>query len=94
MGKSPDPRCGKVEFSIWLKLSHWRQMLEDADTIKLDENNTIMSLRDKLIALGRSGNDDGGFPILKKDLNEDGYRMVGYIGASELGHALSKSLFL
>lgn len=89
MGKSPDPRCGKIEFSIWFKSSHWRQMLEDADTIKLDENNTVMSLRDKLITLSRSGNDDGGFPILKKDLNEDSFRMVGYIGASELEHALS-----
>jgi len=69
-------------------------MLEGVDTIKLDENNTVMSLRDKLNILSRSGNDDGGFPILKKDLNEDGFRMVGYIGASELEHALGESLFL
>ncbi|KXN92468.1 H(+)/Cl(-) exchange transporter 3 [Leucoagaricus sp. SymC.cos] len=62
---------------------------QEVDTIKLDERNTVMSLRDKLLALNMSENDDGGFPILRKDINEDGYRMVGYIGASELEHALS-----
>lgn len=30
--------------------------------------------------------EDGGFPILRQD---DGLRMVGYIGANELEHALS-----
>lgn len=49
-----------------------------------------MSLRDKLLALNMSGNDDGGFPILRSDSGGDGSRMVGYIGASELEHALSK----
>ena len=34
-----------------------------------------------------SAEEDAGFPILKKD--EDGFRMVGYIGANELEHALS-----
>ena len=33
--------------------------------------------------------DDGGFPILRHD--EEGSRMVGYIGANELEHALSGS---
>ncbi|KAF5354712.1 hypothetical protein D9756_005341 [Leucocoprinus leucothites] len=61
----------------------------DVDTIQLEENNTVMSLRDKLLALNMAGNEDSGFPILRKDANEDGSRMVGYIGASELEHALS-----
>jgi chloride channel 3/4/5 len=70
-------------------------MSRDVDTIKLDEKNTVMGLRDKLLALTMSGNEDGGFPILRMDNNEDGARMVGYIGASELEHALSKvSLFM
>jgi chloride channel 3/4/5 len=39
--------------------------------------------------------DDGGFPILRNEPDGDGYRMIGYIGASELEHALSKwDLFL
>lgn len=49
-----------------------------------------MSLRDKILTLNMSGNNDGGFPILRKDANDDGFRMVGYIGANELEHALSK----
>lgn len=49
-----------------------------------------MSLRDKILTLNMSGNNDGGFPILRKDENDDGFRMVGYIGANELEHALSK----
>jgi chloride channel 3/4/5 len=61
------------------------------DTIKLEERNTMESLRDKLLTLNMSGNDDGGFPILRTDANHDGTRMVGYIGASELEHALSKN---
>ncbi|KAF9450421.1 hypothetical protein P691DRAFT_810365 [Macrolepiota fuliginosa MF-IS2] len=61
---------------------------QDVDVIKLDEKNTTMSLRDKLLALNMSGNDDGGFPILRKDRSDE-LRMVGYIGASELEHALS-----
>ena len=36
------------------------------------------------------GHDDSGFPILRKDVNDDdGMRLVGYIGANELEHALS-----
>ncbi|KAJ3575087.1 hypothetical protein NP233_g1329 [Leucocoprinus birnbaumii] len=62
---------------------------QDVESINLDESNTIMSLRDKLLALNVSGNEDSGFPILRKDVNEAGSRMVGYIGASELEHALS-----
>ena len=61
----------------------------DVDVIKIEENNTVKSLRDKLQALTVAGNEDGGFPIVRED--EGGLRLVGYIGASELEHALSTS---
>lgn len=49
----------------------------------------MTSLRDQLQALVSSGNDDGGFPILRVDDDDsDEMRMVGYIGANELEHAL------
>jgi len=52
----------------------------------------VRSLRDQLQALLHSGNDDGGFPILRKAEDEQLSRMVGYIGANELEHALSTVL--
>jgi hypothetical protein len=39
-----------------------------------------------------SGDEDKGFPILRQD--DGGMRMVGYIGANELEHALSTTLAL
>lgn len=51
-------------------------------------------MRDQLLALMSSGNDDGGFPVLRRDSNDDGLRMVGYIGANELEHALSELIVL
>jgi chloride channel 3/4/5 len=65
-------------------------MSRDAEIIRLDQENTVKSLQDQLYALTASGNDDSGFPILRADNNEGGYRMLGYIGANELEHALSK----
>ena len=59
--------------------------------IRLDGKNTVESLRDQLLMLTASGGDDDGFPILRNDSNGDGFRMVGYIGANELEHALSDS---
>ncbi|KAH9944710.1 chloride channel [Amylocystis lapponica] len=59
----------------------------DVDVIRVDHENTVKSLRDQLQSLITAGNSDSGFPILRGD--EDGSRMVGYIGASELEHALS-----
>ena len=56
------------------------------DTIRLDQRNTVETLRDQLMSLV-SAEEDAGFPILKQE--EDGLRMVGYIGANELEHALS-----
>ena len=60
------------------------------EVIRVDRTNTVKSLRDKLQELVDSGNSDSGFPILRPD--GDGLRMVGYIGANELEHALSKSI--
>lgn len=47
----------------------------------------MKSLRDQLQGLIVSGGSDSGFPIVRDD--DGGMRMVGYIGASELEHALS-----
>ena len=57
--------------------------------IHIEHYNTVKSLRDKLQALMMLGNEDGGFPIVRHDGH--GSRLVGYIGASELEHALSES---
>ncbi|KAI0829819.1 chloride channel [Trametes gibbosa] len=59
----------------------------DVDVIRVDRENTVKSLRDQLQYLVESGNSDSGFPILRPD--DEGTRMVGYIGANELEHALS-----
>ncbi|TFK54445.1 hypothetical protein OE88DRAFT_1655111 [Heliocybe sulcata] len=62
----------------------------DIDIIRADTQNTVESLRDKLQDLVASGYDDGGFPVLKKiDSESEGLRMIGWIGANELEHALS-----
>jgi hypothetical protein len=58
------------------------------ETIVADEENTVRSLRDKLLVAVRDGNGDGGLPILQRE--EVGCKMVGYIGTSELEHALSE----
>ncbi|KAJ7579113.1 chloride channel [Mycena floridula] len=65
--------------------------VRDAQCIRLDHHNTVGTLRDQLQSLLASGNDDGGFPILRKD--DDGLRMVGYVGSNELEHALSISAY-
>lgn len=41
------------------------------------------------MSLASSEADDNGFPILRRDINDDSMRMVGYIGSNELEHALS-----
>ncbi|EPQ57244.1 clc channel [Gloeophyllum trabeum ATCC 11539] len=62
----------------------------DVDIIRADRQNTVESLRDKLQGLVAAGYDDGGFPIVRKVDNEtEGLRLIGYIGANELEHALS-----
>ncbi|KAF5385897.1 hypothetical protein D9615_002221 [Tricholomella constricta] len=74
---------------LWGNLQINDVTARDVEVIRLDRKNTVKSLRDQLFSLTASGNDDSGFPILRRDVNDDGLRMVGYIGASELEHALS-----
>ncbi|KAK0460988.1 chloride channel [Desarmillaria tabescens] len=74
---------------LWGKLTIGDVTDSDVEVIRLDRPNTVESLRDQLQTLLSSGNDDGGFPILRTDNEEEGMRMVGYIGANELEHALS-----
>lgn len=63
---------------------------KDVAVIRLDEEHTVKALRDKLQILVSSGNDDSGFPILRPDGDAtEGSRLVGFIGASELEHALT-----
>lgn len=66
----------------------------DAAVIRIDARNTVESLRDQLQALLNTGYDDGGFPILRPSGDNRKMRMVGYIGASELEHALGWSSHL
>jgi chloride channel 3/4/5 len=61
----------------------------DAQVIRLDMENTVETLRDQLQALLCAGHDDTGFPILRSDKPSEDLRMIGYIGANELEHALS-----
>jgi chloride channel 3/4/5 len=65
------------------------QIDRDVDVIRVHRRNTVRSLRDQLQALVCSGNGDSGFPILRGGDDEDSLRMIGYIGANELEHALS-----
>jgi chloride channel 3/4/5 len=65
-------------------------MNSNVEVIRVDRENTVKALRDQLQQLFSTGSDDSGFPILKPDEHRDGcMRMVGFIGASELEHALS-----
>jgi len=74
---------------MWGNVSISEVTDRDVDVIYIERNNTVRSLRDQLQMLFESGHDDGGFPILKPTRDGSGTRMVGYIGASELEHALS-----
>ena len=60
----------------------------DVDVIRLDQTNTVKSLRDKLLKCVAMGYVDSGFPILRPDIG--GLKMVGYIGVNELEHALGR----
>jgi len=75
---------------LWGSLQISDVTVRDVEVIQLDRKNTVRSLRDQLLKRLALGHDDSGFPILRKDLNDDdGMRLVGYIGANELEHALS-----
>ncbi|KZW01847.1 clc channel [Exidia glandulosa HHB12029] len=58
-----------------------------AATIRVEDTNTVMQLRDKLLQLVSQGDQDSGFAILRQDGR--GSRLVGYVGANELEHALT-----
>ncbi|KAK1230447.1 hypothetical protein PQX77_006457 [Marasmius sp. AFHP31] len=74
---------------LWGDLSIEDIANRDVPVIRADRTNTVTSLRDQLQVLVSLGNDDSGFPILKRDRESDRLRMMGYIGANELEHALS-----
>ncbi|KAG1752982.1 chloride channel [Suillus lakei] len=74
---------------LWSNLSINEVTDRDVDVIRIDRHNTVESLRDQLQSLLNAEHDDGGFPILRPSRDGDGVRMVGYIGASELEHALT-----
>ncbi|KAF5370652.1 hypothetical protein D9758_001997 [Tetrapyrgos nigripes] len=74
---------------LWGSLQVGDVTARDVQVIRLDRPNTVRSLRDQLQELLRSGSDDSGFPILRSDPHHDDMRLVGYIGANELEHALS-----
>ncbi|KDQ57485.1 hypothetical protein JAAARDRAFT_130295 [Jaapia argillacea MUCL 33604] len=80
-----DPLWGDLEISDVTN--------RDVEVIYVDKQNTVRTLRDQLQELVFAGYEDGGFPILRKvgtgDGVGEGLRMIGYIGASELEHALS-----
>ncbi|KAF8910368.1 chloride channel [Mucidula mucida] len=78
----------KVEYT-WGNLTISDVTVRDVEAIRVDQSNTVESLRDQLQDLVSMGNDDGGFPILRTYGEDDGLRMIGYIGANELEHALS-----
>lgn len=74
---------------LWSNLSIKEVTDRDVDVIRVDQHNTVESLRDQLQSLLNAEHDDGGFPILRPSFDGDGMRMIGYIGASELEHALA-----
>ncbi|ESK97097.1 voltage-gated chloride channel [Moniliophthora roreri MCA 2997] len=74
---------------LWGDLQIEDITVRDVEVVRLDHTNTVTSLRDQLQILVSFGNDDSGFPILRKDGSDDKMRMVGFIGANELEHALS-----
>ncbi|KAI0684736.1 chloride channel [Cytidiella melzeri] len=59
----------------------------DVEVICTDRVNDVKGLRDKLQKLVDAGNDDSGFPVVREV--GEGMRLVGYIGANELEHALT-----
>ncbi|CAG8801324.1 24135_t:CDS:2, partial [Gigaspora rosea] len=54
----------------------------DTEVIDINSRNTINDLKTKLKRLSNSGHSDSGFPIV------DGSKLVGYIAANELEHAI------
>ncbi len=67
----------------------YRQIQRDVPVIHVDQKNTVYSLKAQLLSLTSSGADDNGFPILQRGGDDNGTRLLGYIGSNELDHALS-----
>jgi len=63
-------------------------MDRDVEVIRIERVNTVRSLRDQLAKVAAAGFTDTGFPILRGD-EDSNSRMLGFIGGSELEHALS-----
>lgn len=84
-----DVVCLLLTRKLWGLTRNATQISRDVEVIKLHQKNTVKSLGDQLMNLASSEADDNGFPILRTDINDDGMRMVGYIGTNELEHALS-----
>lgn len=60
----------------------------DVEVIRVEDDNTVKQLRNKLRTFLANGYSDSGFPIIKAD----GFglpKVVGYIGVNELEHALA-----
>ncbi|KAM6502232.1 Chloride channel [Amanita muscaria] len=75
---------------LWGNLQISDVTQRDVEVIRLDRENTVRSLCNQLLRLVASGQDDGGFPVLRKDSGTlDGLRLAGFIGTNELEHALS-----
>ncbi|KAI0798443.1 chloride channel [Irpex lacteus] len=72
---------------IWVDHHMSDVVNRDVDVIRTDKPNDVKTLRDKLQKLVDSGNDDSGFPVVREA--GEGLRLVGYIGANELEHALT-----
>ena len=75
-----------MNFSIKQTLLCFGQVQRDVPVIRVDVKNTVSSLRTRFMGFTSSGSDDSGFPILHVD--DNGLRMLGYIGSNELDHAL------
>jgi len=91
LGQFLDQRCREyltAPYASQQSQTRCVQTVKDADTIRLNQTNTVKSLLDQLQSLLNAGHDDSGFPILRENGGHGGMRMVGYIGTNELEHAL------
>ncbi|KAF8586664.1 hypothetical protein K439DRAFT_1386699 [Ramaria rubella] len=77
---------GKSEH-LWGGLQAGDAAVRDVEVIRLESPNTVKNLRDQLQWVVSAGYGDGGLPILQRE--PGGSRMIGYIGVSELEHALT-----
>lgn len=89
MGRFFNQRCCASSHSLGPGIQNLRAQTDrDVQVIRVDHTNTVESLRDRLQSLLNDGDDDMGLPILRPSGDNDGMRLVGYVGACELEHAL------